>query len=758
MGIDNLNKQIQDVLVEITLSDIASAGYRTLAVDGYCWLYQVLLHSEPVAINYVEKFMAKVNELRSVNIEPYIVFDGAKLPTKKVIRHHARPKRTGSTDKANTAKKPADAKKGNNTSVNPFSDFICKLLVNVYLILNAFTLKTLKQENVSYVVAPYEADPQLAYLCLKGKADAILTSDTDLIAYGCKNNYVSFKVNLLLWGTDYLQGKRVGISGAIRAMRDHKGVMREEDDYIKVIKNAGAIDATPENLRKYMDSIKNIMNTFQHQRVYNPDNKTIVHLTNMASEREEDYLYVGSPIAQGFAEETKLSRVWCICGETNAPNILGEASSLDRFEKTESRNVDRAKTRKTSRPGLVRWLLRSRGRIGAAGSLTVGFLRNSNCRLKTPRSRILPEGSCIGITRFKVSRFTSQDYLGNKVLEVVLQGASKVTRFCKKFQLQVFRFLRIQVLVVLGRQVRFSFILGFKKSDYLEYKVYQGDSNMAASGVAAVIEEYAHESLTFGDTVACEVISKWMAVMKEDMDTWFSMGLLSNGFGRSSDDTRLGSGLPRVFWMKQRKIYLVWRSSGLRVVTKGFLDEAKENILGMEIFRTQSGNMLRVPRFRFSNGMSVQILLGGHSTLSLEGSLSGNRDEERRVRGHALITSIKQAHRITGNVENLDEQALEASIIQAHHGNGENVDEAQKKLDELNKRMGKCDWEHYEHPSSRFPDYPKLETFLKDSAKIDAATRGVGLALSAGAMCWRERFQPSTPSSVCVMCTLEPLT
>ncbi|GJT81227.1 hypothetical protein Tco_1055569 [Tanacetum coccineum] len=53
-------------------------------------------------------------------------------------------------------------------------------------------------------------------------------------------------------------------------------------------------------------------------------------------------------------------------------------------------------------------------------------------------------------------------------------------------------------------------------------------------------------------------------------------------------------------------------------VTKGLLDEAKEIILGMEIFRTQSGNTLRVSRFRFSNGMSVQILLGGHSTMSLE--------------------------------------------------------------------------------------------------------------------------------------------
>jgi hypothetical protein len=45
----------------------------------------------------------------------------------------------------------------------------------------------------------------------------------------------------------------------------------------------------------------------------------------------------------------------------------------------------------------------------------------------------------------------------------------------------------------------------------------------------------------------------------------------------------------------------------------------------------------------------------------------------------------------------VDEQALEASIIQAHHGNGENTDEAPKKLDELKERMGKCDLKHVRH-------------------------------------------------------------
>ncbi|GJX30370.1 hypothetical protein Tco_0238449 [Tanacetum coccineum] len=47
---------------------------------------------------------------------------------------------------------------------------------------------------------------------------------------------------------------------------------------------------------------------------------------------------------------------------------------------------------------------------------------------------------------------------------------------------------------------------------------YREDSNEAAFAVAAVEKKYAHKSLTFNDTVACEVISKWKARLKDDMD------------------------------------------------------------------------------------------------------------------------------------------------------------------------------------------------------------------------------------------------
>ena len=41
-------------------------------------------------------------------------------------------------------------------------------------------------ENVQYMVSPYEADAQMAYMVEKGQVDFAITEDSDLLAYGCK--------------------------------------------------------------------------------------------------------------------------------------------------------------------------------------------------------------------------------------------------------------------------------------------------------------------------------------------------------------------------------------------------------------------------------------------------------------------------------------------------------------------------------------------------------------------------------------------
>lgn len=60
-------------------------------------------------------------------------------------------------------------------------------------------LQILRTENIEFVVAPYEADAQLAYLSNleadKGGIVAVITEDSDLMAYGCR----AVRISTELW-------------------------------------------------------------------------------------------------------------------------------------------------------------------------------------------------------------------------------------------------------------------------------------------------------------------------------------------------------------------------------------------------------------------------------------------------------------------------------------------------------------------------------------------------------------------------------
>ncbi|GKC07488.1 hypothetical protein Tco_0999098 [Tanacetum coccineum] len=160
------------------------------------------------------------------------------------------------------------------------------------------------------------------------------------------------------------------------------------------------------------------------------------------------------------------------------------------------------------------------------------------------------------------------------------------------------------------------------------------DNNKAAFAVAIVEMIYAHESLTFNNTGACEVISKWKAGLKDDMDARLDVYVLSNGCRKCSDD---GDGY---YWKYTPGIFIhlflyindMVFSCGCKAeiwATKGLLDKAKGNILGLEIIKDQSGNTLRVSQSRIHNEKLVQTLLKGQSTLSLEDSLLEDCDVEK---------------------------------------------------------------------------------------------------------------------------------
>ncbi|GJY77246.1 hypothetical protein Tco_0482362 [Tanacetum coccineum] len=136
---------------------------------------------------------------------------------------------------------------------------------------------------------------------------------------------------------------------------------------------------------------------------------------------------------------------------------------------------------------------------------------------------------------------------------------------------------------------------------------YREDSNEAAFAVAAVEKIYAHESLT-------SIIQLLVRKCSDDNDGYYleyTPGMFIHLF-LYIDDMVFSCGCTAEIW-----------------ATKGLLDKAKGNVLGMEIVRDHSGNTLRVLQSRFYNGKLVQTLLEGHSILSLEGSLSRDCEVEK---------------------------------------------------------------------------------------------------------------------------------
>nr|GEV42887.1 hypothetical protein [Tanacetum cinerariifolium] len=115
---------------------------------------------------------------------------------------------------------------------------------------------------------------------------------------------------------------------------------------------------------------------------------------------------------------------------------------------------------------------------------------------------------------------------------------------------------------------------------------YREDNNEVSFAVVEAKRIYAHESLTFNNTVTYDVISKWKARLNYNIDARSDVYVFRNGCKKYSDDNdvyyseytpgmfihlflyiddmvfladaRLKSWLPRVCWIKQREMHLTF--------------------------------------------------------------------------------------------------------------------------------------------------------------------------------------------------------
>ncbi|KAF3940693.1 hypothetical protein ABW19_dt0201533 [Dactylella cylindrospora] len=142
---------------------------QTVAVDAYGWLHRGIIScAVDLALGkhttkYVEYAMHRVRMLKHYGVIPYIVFDGDYLPNKKGTELER--ERLGRTTQAHIELQKA---------------------IDVTPLMARYFIEELKKANVQYVVAPYEADAQMAYLEHMGMVSAIISEDSDLLVFGAK--------------------------------------------------------------------------------------------------------------------------------------------------------------------------------------------------------------------------------------------------------------------------------------------------------------------------------------------------------------------------------------------------------------------------------------------------------------------------------------------------------------------------------------------------------------------------------------------
>ncbi|KAL7322286.1 Rad2 nuclease [Mucor circinelloides] len=194
MGISGLLPALRPIEKSVDLRQYAG---KTVAIDGNCILHRGAIGAakelalEKPTDSYVTYFMTFMGLFKYYNVTPIVVFDGLDLPLKQDTIDERRSNRQEALKEGLTFylnRDNAKAMESFKKSVTITNDMIIDVL------------RKLSAEKIQCIVAPNEADAQLTHLAKTGKVDAVITEDSDLLAFGCPK--IIYKLNMYGQGTE----------------------------------------------------------------------------------------------------------------------------------------------------------------------------------------------------------------------------------------------------------------------------------------------------------------------------------------------------------------------------------------------------------------------------------------------------------------------------------------------------------------------------------------------------------------------------
>uniref|UniRef100_A0A3Q3ANL0 Exonuclease 1 n=1 Tax=Kryptolebias marmoratus TaxID=37003 RepID=A0A3Q3ANL0_KRYMA len=296
MGISGLLQFIKDAAEPVNVKKYKG---QTVAVDTYCWLHkgafscaEKLAKGEPTD-QYVWYCVKFVDMLLNFGVKPILVFDGRNLPSKQEVEKARRERREANLQKGRQLLREGKLSEARDCFTR---------CVNITPAMAHNVIKAARERGVDCVVAPYEADAQLAYLTKSGFAQAVITEDSDLLAFGCKTVILKmdkqgngleidqsnlgrcrslgnvfteerFRYMCILAGCDYLPSLHgIGLGKACKLLR-----LAKDPDILKVIRKMGQYLkmnlVVPE---QYVEGFVKANNTFLYQLVFDPVRRKVV--------------------------------------------------------------------------------------------------------------------------------------------------------------------------------------------------------------------------------------------------------------------------------------------------------------------------------------------------------------------------------------------------------------------------------------------------------------------------------------------------
>ena len=176
MGVADLLKNLGPLLRNTNIYGTA-LGHR-IGVDGHVWLHQLAYHwAEDIVYhkNYqslANEFVQQAQFVLGQGVDLLFVFDGDATPAKRCTDQHRQRRRAESYARVMHGGDAAPSKTAIQAAVSLGWPAVLAVI------------SRLREQGIPYVVAPYEADSQLAMLSKIGAVWAVATVDADFIVHG----------------------------------------------------------------------------------------------------------------------------------------------------------------------------------------------------------------------------------------------------------------------------------------------------------------------------------------------------------------------------------------------------------------------------------------------------------------------------------------------------------------------------------------------------------------------------------------------